>query len=271
MDYKDQEIEEYINYTDLELAALNFFPKEGNWSSSCFNKSRVLVKNNLPCHLRNNEWLAKMLIKDQNLNSYSYEEVLNFVENSELFNMLRASYEQEIVKWQINYMKKGGEGWLCDEKYGGEMVFLSPICDIGFRDGIVKTLTSIGMNRYAIEEGIEKYSSIWRDFFMEQAFNNEFDPVFCYFDELDSKPDPEHKKNWLKMRKYEYYQNNKESVDKYGIVEPDMIMSEKELIDLKSYLKDKNNERLEYIEKSKKSNLSQPKQRIKIKKISFKK
>lgn len=36
----------------------------------------------------------------------------------------------------------------------GEFIHFSPLCDIGFRKGIVDTLESIGMADETIEEGI---------------------------------------------------------------------------------------------------------------------
>ena len=52
------EIEEYLDKT-LE----NFFPQQGNWKSSCFSKSKELEEINLPCHIRDDSWLADLIIK----------------------------------------------------------------------------------------------------------------------------------------------------------------------------------------------------------------
>jgi len=51
----------------LEKAALNFFPKEGTWYSHCFRQPQDLNMSNLPCHLRDDLWLAKMLKQNQKL------------------------------------------------------------------------------------------------------------------------------------------------------------------------------------------------------------
>ena len=61
--------------------------------------------------------------------------------------------------------------------------------------------------------------------------------------------DLEFKEKWLKVRKYEYYQRHKDSVDKYGVVEPDMKLSAEEVEELKIYLMQKHNERMLQIEK----------------------
>ena len=50
------------------------------------------------------------------------------------------------------------------------------------------------------------------------------------------------------MRRYEYYQRHKSSVDLYGTIIPDMVMSNEEVEKLKEYLKKKHNERKQYLE-----------------------
>ncbi len=97
---------------------LSFFPKSGEWCSSCFSKSKEVGYCYLPCHLRDNKWLAKLLLKEANLPNEYYKDVLNFVQTSELFQNKRHEYELEIVRWQIDFIKHGGENWICDEKFG---------------------------------------------------------------------------------------------------------------------------------------------------------
>lgn len=243
----------------LEKAILNFFPKEGIWYSHCFRQPQDLSMANLPCHLRDDLWLAKMLKQNQKLFYMSTNKVLQFVKTSKFFKEKRHEYEQEIVKWQIDWMRSGGENWVIDEDYGGDFVFLTPICDLGFRKGVVDTLSSIGMNIDAIEEGIERNADRWRDSFMNRAFANEYEPVFLNIvfgnEEQPRKvsktlepADSEFKEKWLRMRKYEYYQRHKDSVDKYGVVEPDMTLSDDEVIEFKAYLEQKHNERKLQIE-----------------------
>ena len=166
----------------LEKATLNFFPKEGIWYSHCFRQPQDLSMANLPCHLRDDLWLAKMLKQNQKLFYMSTNKVLQFVKTSKFFKEKRHEYEQEIVKWQIDWMRSGGENWVIDEDYGGDFVFLTSVCDLGFRKGVVDTLSSIGMNIDAIEEGIERNADRWRDSFMNRAFANEYNPVFLNID-----------------------------------------------------------------------------------------
>jgi len=249
------ETDKIVNNKTLEEATLDFFPKTGHWVSSCFRKEKELTMGNLPCHLRNNKWLAKMLQKNQELYHYTIDEILDFVNNSDLFQEKRHEYELKIVKWQINFIVNHGEGWICDDNYGGDIVYLTPVCDLGVRKGVVDTLVAIGMDIEVIEEGIEKNAGMWRDCFMKSAFRNRFEPAFYFINgnkgHVLEPIDPEHKEKWLRMRKYEYYCDHKRSVDKYGIVEPEMLISQEELQELIKYLDIKNAERLEQIEQYK--------------------
>lgn len=219
----------------------------------------------LPCHLRDNVWLAKMLKQSQKLYHVSNSRILEFVESSQFFQEKRHEYEQKIVSWQIDWMRKGGENWITDENYGGDFVLHTALCDLGFRKGVVDTLTEIGMSKDAIEEGIEKNADKWRNTFMERAFINEYDPPYISFNynaifsetnEQEKRKvlepvDQEFKEKWLKIRKYEYYRKHKNSVDKYGVVEPDMMLSDEEVKELEAYLNQKHDERKAQIEQYK--------------------
>ncbi len=231
---------------------LSFFPQSGEWCSSCFSKSKKVGYGYLPCHLRDNKWLAKLLLKEANLPNEYYKNVLYFVETSELFQQKRHEYELEIVKWQIDFINHNGENWICDEKFGGDITFLTPMCDLGFRKGVVDTLTAIGMDKEVIEEGLEKYSDMWRDRLINQAFSNEYEPVMYNFlgsDEGKEIPpvDPKHKEAWIKMRLYEYYCEHKKSVDLYGSIIPAMKMTKGEAEELKKYLDIENMKRKTFI------------------------
>lgn len=269
--------------TELEKATLNFFPKDGTWWRGCFKRPSELGMVNLPCHLRDDLWLAKMLKKDQNLYYISLDKILKFVKNSPFFEEKRHEYEQEIVRWQINFIVNHGEGWICDDEYGGDFVYMTPVCDLGVRKGVVDTLSKIGINEDAIEEGLEKNVDLWRDSFMEQAFRNEYEPVFFNlggyvinktYENTNNKielpqADRDHKENWIKMRKYEYYKRHKNSVDKYGVVEPEMLMTDEEAFKLKTYLEEKHIERKEEIEQYQKVRLEMSHSKQKVKKSDY--
>ena len=264
----------------LNDASDKFFPKEGSWYSSCFRRGTELRKGNLPCNLRNNKWMALMLKEDQNLLMISTRYIEKYMKRSEHFNECRHNYELEIVKWQINWMRNGGEGWIVDEELGGDFFMMSPVCDIAFRKGIVDTLTRIGMDREVVEEGIEKNANMWRERYMRSAFSNEYDPIYlkCSFslfgEEIKSDDineptlgdvDPSFEEGWMKLRRYEYYIEHKDSVDKYGVVLPEMVMNGEELKKLQTEVAEKAELRRKEIEEYKES-----KERVTMKRLGKK-
>lgn len=228
---------EIIEFLDSKI--VDFFPDTGLWKSNCFRKEQTISESNLPCHLRDSKWLAELIMKKYDLYSLGAGIVEEYVRNSEYFNKMRHDYEQRIVKWQINWMLKGGEGWIVDSKYGSEdFLDFSTMCDYGFRKGIVDTLLVIGMDIEAIEEGIESNIDMWRDSYMNLAFNNQFTPNRFRITSNESlkEAEPLFKENWLKYRKWQYYQEHKESVEKYGIVTEEMKITEDEVTTLEKYL-----------------------------------
>jgi len=226
-----------------------FFPNSGHWYSNCFRKEKKVSYSNLPCHLRDNEWLGELLYKNLLKDGILIPRSIatEFLTNSERFNELRHNHELEIVKWQINYMKNGGEGWLLPKGYDELSLIFSPNTVEVFRSGVVKTLSAIGMDRVVIEEGIEKNADIFREVYLETGFRNEFDSTVDRFRGL--KPaDEGHKENWLKAKRYEYYCEHKNSVDKYGTPHPDMQISPEEAEELYATLYKQNEARKEEIE-----------------------
>ena len=250
----------------LDSMVMDFFPKEGNWKINCFKREKIVSDANLPCHLRDVDWLSSLLMKKYDLYSLGEGVVREYVKDSSYFNGLRSEYEQKIVKWQIEWMRNDGENWVVDSKYGGDFFLFSPMCDYAFRKGIVDTLLAIGMDKNAIEEGIEKNIDMWLDTYMNLAFLNQYDPIFSSYritlneDDTDEKLqdiDPVFKENWLKYRKYQYYQEHKESVEAYGVLMPEMKMTKEEVEILEGYLKEQGEFRLNQIAEFKKKKQSQ--------------
>ncbi len=231
-----------------------FFPETGNWWSSCFSKPNDVNYSNLPCHLRDNRWMSKLLrikLADKGI-SINTDEIEKFMNESEEFNRKRHSYELKIVVWQIKWMRNGGEGWLMPKGHDEFSLLFGPDVDKIFRDGVVKTLLAIGMEKEIIEEGIEKNASIWRGSCMSQSFDHMYRPV-VYLKGSPNPPEPTHKQNWMKMRLYEYYAEHKESVDKFSYPTPEMLMSEEEVKVLRKELNRQNSERQAYIDEWHKS------------------
>lgn len=253
----------------LDSIVVDFFPKEGNWKSNCFRKEEVVSEKNLPCHLRDSNWLASLMMKKYDLSSLGEGVVREYVKESGYFHQLRKEYEVKIVKWQINWMRNDGANWIVDAKYGEEFYFFHPMCDYAFRRGIVDTLLAIGMDIEAIEEGIEKNVDMWLDTYMNLAFNNQYNPVFTRFrignseekeEETLSEVDPNFKECWLAYRKYQYYQEHRESVDAFGTVTKEMQMTLEEVEKLKAYLQEQEALRIKEIEefKNRKTNQELP-------------
>lgn len=267
------EIEEFLDKT-----LKNFFPKDGHWHSNCFNKSNFVAEENLPCHLRNDKWLADLILKKYNLYYLGKGTIIEYIINSNNFNKLRHEYEQKIVSWQIDWMCNGGDNWIIDEKLGGDLYLFSTKCDYAFRKGVVDTLLAIGMNINAIEEGIEKNANKWRENHMTIAFRN----LYCVSPysllpsgnekKLLEEPSQEHYEKWLKLRLYEYYIEHKDSVDKYGKVLPEMKMTEAEVIELKKWLEVAHEKRMKQIAEFKDKDYSSniPKENNKLSKLDFK-
>lgn len=269
------EIEEFLDKT-----LKNFFPKDGHWYSNCFNKSNFVAEENLPCHLRNDKWLADLILKKYNLYYLGKGTIIEYIINSNNFDKLRHEYEQKIVSWQIDWMCNGGDNWIIDEKLGGDLYLFSTKCDYAFRKGVVDTLLAIGMNINAIEEGIEKNANKWRENHMTIAFRN----LYCVSpysllpsgneEKLLEEPSQEHYEKWLKLRLYEYYIEHKDSVDKYGKVLPEMKMTEAEVIELKKWLEVAHEKRMkqiaEFKDKDKDYSSNIPKENNKLSKLNFK-
>lgn len=231
-------------FLKLKNATDELFPKSGAWTSDKFAKD----ENSLQAHLRNTEWLTKKM--KELLPDVDLDTIRVFVSGSEYFTRERANYEQRVVKWQIEWMVKGGENWLVKEEYGGDFIGFSPLCDIGFRKGIVDTLLAIGMDIDAIEEGIEKNASLWRDEYMKKAFMNKYDPVDMQIRRSEipyEHTTGEHLEKWLRLRRYQYYQVHKESVDAYGIQNNIMDITPEALRELTRELLVLDQERMQYL------------------------
>ena len=131
-------------------------------------------------------------------------------------------------------------------------LLFGPDVDKIFRDGVVKTLLAIGIDKEAIEEGIERNAGLWRGSCMSQSFDHMYRPV-VYLKGSPNPPEPTHKQNWIKLRLYEYYTEHKESVDKFSYPTPEMLMSETDIEVLRKELNKQNSERQAYIDEWHKS------------------
>ena len=236
IDSLEVDLEKYLN----EKVTNEFFPDTGKWYSSCFAKPKELKMAFLPCHLDDKKWLVKMLMKFCNLPQEKYKEVLNYVEASEVFYNKKKEYGLRVVKWQISFIKNGGGGYVLKNQHGGDFWQFSENCDKSFRWAVIDTLEAIGMNRNLIEEGLEKYSSDWRDIYIRLTFRNKYEFGYNILRRKNDKNYPdvseEFRKAWIAVRKYEYYKEHGESVELYGNVESEMTITFKEYENLKNFV-----------------------------------
>ena len=135
--------------------------------------------------------------------------------------------------------------------------------DKGFRLGIKQTLEAINMDKEVIEEGIEKNRDLWFDKYINIAFRNIYAPVFLSWSGDRSTPKKELKDAWTRVRKYDYYQEHKESVDKYGTILPEMKMTFDEVTMLRYYIEMEGAKRIEEIDRRKKEREAKSFARIK--------
>ncbi len=239
----------------LVNATKEFFPESGSWGSSEFS----CFKNSLIGNLRNNSWLAQHLMEKE-LQDVPLNIILDFVENSYFFHEERDSYEQRIVKWQIEWMMSGGEGWLVPKGYDNDFFFFNEDIDIAFRLGILNTLRAIGMDKRVIEKGIEINASLWRRQNMERAFRNRYEPTLSFMFNTDEivKCSEEYLNAWVRVRLYEYYQAHRDSVDIYGSIVPEMQISSEEVQDLRLFLNKFHDERMAYLKDLKENGNKRP-------------
>ena len=224
------------------------FPETGIWYSSCFKRPNEISKMYLPCHLRDSSWLAKYFqekLADKKIYVPS-RFVKEFVETSPEFAEARHNYELEIVKWQINWMRGGGEHWLMPKGFDEFSLLFSPDVDVMFRGGVVKTLTAIGMDREVIEEGIEKNAGLWRRSYMLSGFRHEFEPI-VYFKGSPKPASEEFKENWLALREFKYYVEHGKSVDKYSEPTPYMLLNLQQVRELEEVVKKQAAERKAFV------------------------
>lgn len=208
-------------------------------------------------------WLAQMLIVVQRL-SIGFDKVLNYVKTSEYFKRAKFEFERKVVFGKINDMLQGGEYLLNDPTYCGMICVTSDVWDKAFRQGVIDTLTWLQIDKETIEEVLELKADCWRDQVMARTFSNIYEVSMpsinirniLYPKSINSVSlapvDSEFREKWLQYRRYEYYKDHKESVDKYGVVTPDMLLSDEEANELKAYLAIKESERLMEIEDYKK-------------------
>ena len=240
-----------FNQVKINNAIRNFFPETGVWYSNCYLKPTALNIDNLPCHLRDYNWMAQMLQKKAELDNVDIDVLEGYITNSALFNSLKDKYEKKIVKWQINYMISGGTNWRDDSEYGTDFSAMEDKCVEQFRKGVFHTLITIGIDPQVIDMCLQEYQDMWFSKMLNQSFDNLFEYTHTFPTvEGDSinlntydmhKSDPEFRKAWIKLKRYEYYIDNKDVVDLFedmkdvAFLSVDEVKKLREYVEFKSY------------------------------------
>lgn len=177
-------------------------------------------------NIKNEDYLKELISKEhKNLSNEQIEDFIN--NNKELHNLLN-EYEQEIILNYILYLKK----YINEEKY--EFLELEEI----FRQSVINNLTAIGIKRIPIEKCLEENIDIWFD----ECINKSFSELFKY-DNEDEKY-YYHKLYYTKIKKYSYYQKHKDIITTYGVLTPEMLMTENEAQQLQMKLLEFNQKKL---------------------------
>lgn len=235
----------------LDTATMKFFPKTGEWYGTCFSRPTELHMDNLPCHLRDELWLAQMFRYEQKIYNVNFEQILDYVKTSNFFKKQREQYEKRIVKWQIKWMINGGEGWIVDSMYGGDFSSMEDKCETQFRKGVITTLCAIGLNRKIIEISLEEYSDLWLNKMINTSFDNTYEYTHTFPVIKDNsvnlnsnqmqKSEIVFRNAWIKLRRYDYYQEHKKYIDMINGMRDvanlsnDEVSKLRDFVEMKSY------------------------------------
>lgn len=248
--------------------------KDIKMSEVLVNGQKITSEHFLPFYVNDNDWLEVYFgnkFKTQNL---SYETIRKYIDNSPKFAAAREQYEENVVRCYLNEYKN----FKSDDFYADmeNKYFLrnSINYDKIFRHEVKSAMNKLGLSAKSIEYSLEKNAPLWRDESMTVAFLNRYPDcgVRDYvrhgyrfedglIEEQDSKPNFYAERSWRllplsklseqqrtlynvwkSLREFEYYQENKKTIDKLGLATPNMKMNLKEAISLYSKLQS-----LEYI------------------------
>ena len=173
-----------------------------------------LHKNNIVRHLRDEEFLTRLLLKFHE--NITYTKIYNFVKTNQELHDLIDNYEQKVIKiYLLNFLKH-----IDAEQY--EFDILEEL----FRQSIINNLVALGINKISIERCLEENIDLWFNECVEKTYNAKFN-----YDETNEKSRL-HKLYFYKMRKYEYYKKHQYIVILYGTITPEMLMTDEEVKEL---------------------------------------
>ena len=235
---------------------------------------RITSEDFLPYFVRDDDWLEVYLGSKFKIQNLSYETIRKYIAYSPKFAAARDQYEENIVRCYLNEYKN----FKSDDFYADmeTKYFLrnSINYDKVFRHEVKSAMNKLGLSAKSIEYALEKNAALWRDEVMTVAFLNRYPDCGIrdyvrhgyrfedgLIEEQDSKPNfyaerawcllplsklSEQQKSlyniWKSLREFEYYQENKKTIDKLGLATPNMKMNTKDALSLFSKL-----QALEYI------------------------
>lgn len=173
-----------------------------------------LHKNNIVRHLRDDEFLTRILLKFHE--NITYTKIYNFVKTNQELHELIEEYEQKVIKtYLLNFINH-----IEAEEY--ELNDLEEL----FRQSVINNLMALGLNKISIERCLEENLDLWFNTCLEKSYNE----LFTY-DETNEESRL-HKLYFYKMKRYIYYQKHQYIVILYGKITPEMQMTEDEAKEL---------------------------------------
>lgn len=169
-----------------------------------------LHKNNIVRHLRDDEYITRLLLKFHE--NIPYTRIYEFVKtNQELHNLIE-EYEQKVIKtYLLNFIN-----YIEEEQY--ELNDLEEL----FRQSVINNLMALGINKISIEKCLEENIDLWFNECLEKTYNYKFN-----YDETNEESRL-HKLYFYKMKKYIYYQRHQYVVILFGKITPEMLMTDEE-------------------------------------------
>ncbi len=182
------------------------------------NDIESLHKSNIVRHLRDDEFITRLLLKFHE--NIPYTKIYKFVKTNEELHDLIEEYEQKVIKtYLLNFVKH-------IEAEEHELNDLEEL----FRQSIINNLMTLGINKISIEKCLEENIDLWFNECLEKSYNYKFN-----YDET-SEESKLHKLYFYKMKKYIYYQKHQYVVILFGKITPEMLMTDEEVKELQMKL-----------------------------------
>lgn len=214
---------------------------------------RAVVKELLPFHTRDVEWLAIYLEQAVNklstvaVGSVAFDEIKKYIMESPKFDDRRNQYEMYVVKGCIEAVKNHKKDDCFSLASIKESEHKNHFYDKAFRERVKKTALNLGVDNYNVEVALELYADAWREQTRIVAFENTFnsDGLLTATDRswikqsrpsaLDNleKQRADLYRRWNRLRDYEYYEDNQVLLNHLDLVNADMKMSKDDAQKLK--------------------------------------